>query len=72
MDPAYPAERLRYMLEDSAPTVLLTQGRLKGLFKGLSNALPVIDLAADSPQWADQPESNPDCAGVGLTPRDLA
>jgi non-ribosomal peptide synthetase component F len=72
LDPAYPAERLRYMLEDSAPTVLLTQGRLKGLFKGLSNALPVIDLAADSPQWADQPESNPDCAGVGLTPRDLA
>ena len=25
LDPAYPAERLRYMLEDSAPAVLLTQ-----------------------------------------------
>ena len=25
LDPGYPAERLRYMLEDSAPVVLLTQ-----------------------------------------------
>jgi amino acid adenylation domain-containing protein len=29
LDPSYPAERLLYMLEDSAPRVLLTQGRLK-------------------------------------------
>ena len=71
LDPAYPAERLKYMLEDSAPTVLLTQGRLKEMFAGRSNALAVIDLATNTPQWADQPESNPDRAGVGLTPRHL-
>ncbi|HEX8245089.1 MAG TPA: condensation domain-containing protein, partial [Longimicrobium sp.] len=28
LDPAYPAERLRYMLEDSAPAVLLTRAAL--------------------------------------------
>jgi amino acid adenylation domain-containing protein len=72
LDPAYPAERLKYMLEDSAPTVLLTQGRLKGLFAERSQAPPVIDLTPDSPQWANQPETNPDRAGVGLTHRHLA
>jgi amino acid adenylation domain-containing protein len=71
LDPAYPAERLNYMLEDSAPSVLLTQGRLKGMFTGLSKGLAVIDLA-DSPEWANQPESNPGRASVGLTPEHLA
>jgi len=32
LDPGYPTERLRYMLEDSGPTVLLTQGICKGCF----------------------------------------
>ena len=35
LDPAYPAERLRFMLEDSAPVVLLTQGHLEKLFVGM-------------------------------------
>ena len=35
LDPEYPVERLRYMLEDSGPVALLTQGRLEGLFTGL-------------------------------------
>ena len=26
LDPGYPVERLQYMLEDSAPVVVLTQG----------------------------------------------
>ena len=30
LDPSYPAERLAYMLEDSAPVVVLTQERLRG------------------------------------------
>ena len=47
LDPAYPAERLRFMLEDSTPAVLLTQGRLRGIFEELSLSLPMLDL--DSP-----------------------
>ena len=34
LDPSYPAERLRFMLEDSAPVVLLTQATSGG--SGLS------------------------------------
>ncbi len=44
LDPAYPAERLRYMLEDSAPVVLLTRGRLAELFP--DPGLPVVDFDA--------------------------
>lgn len=72
LDRAYPVERLRYMLEDSAPTVLLTKGRFSELFAGHSQALRVVDLTTDSPEWVNKAESNPDVAGVGLTPRHLA
>jgi amino acid adenylation domain-containing protein len=72
LDPAYPAERLRFMLEDCAPVALLTQGHLRGVFTGLRDTLSVIDLSADSASWRHQPDSNPDCASVGLTPQHLA
>ena len=45
LDPAYPAERLRFMLEDSAPVVLLTQGHLRAaIYRTARTALPVLDL----------------------------
>jgi amino acid adenylation domain-containing protein len=72
LDPTYPVERLRYMVKDSAPTVLLTQSQFKGSFKGLSNFLPIIDLATDSPAWAEEPGTNQDCTGIGLTSAHLA
>ena len=72
LDPDYPAERLSYMLEDSAPTVLLTQRRLAGLLNGLNKGPPTIDLTTNSPKWANQPDSNPDRASVGLNPEHLA
>src|ERR1700730_5049032 len=71
LDPAYPVERLRYMLEDSAPAVLLTQGHLEGLFRGMSESVPIIDLGATA-QWEEQPETNPDRTAVGLLPEHLA
>ena len=71
LDPAYPAERLRFMLEDSAPVALLTQSHLEGLFSGLGDGLPVLDLAG-RPLWQEQPETNPDPGGIGLTPDHLA
>ncbi|QQZ39834.1 amino acid adenylation domain-containing protein [Pseudomonas sp. SK3(2021)] len=63
LDPSYPLERIAYMLEDSAPVVVLAQGATRELL----GDVPVIDL--DQPVWLDQPLGNPVIAG--LTPRHL-
>ena len=43
LDSAYPAERLDYLLKDSAPAVLLTQEHLlKGVLSTINKTLPVI------------------------------
>jgi amino acid adenylation domain-containing protein len=70
LDPAYPAERLRFMVEDSAPLVVLTQPQLAHLFADVSDRLAVIELGPASPTWRDQPESDP--VRGALTPHHLA
>ena len=50
LDPSYPEDRLRHMLEDSAPAVLLTQGPPAAHFAGV----PAVDLADPAP-WAHRP-----------------
>ncbi len=77
LDPTYPAERLAGMLEDSAPAVLLIgaggKQALAGLIDGLmAKGVPAIDLAQDAALWANQADTNPDGASVGLTPSHLA
>ncbi|HEY2360413.1 MAG TPA: amino acid adenylation domain-containing protein [Candidatus Angelobacter sp.] len=72
LDPAYPAERLRFMLEDSAPVVLLTSSHLKNLFVGIGDSLPVLDLTAATPPWQERPETNPARDAMGLDPQHLA
>ncbi|MBF6651262.1 AMP-binding protein, partial [Methylobacter sp. BlB1] len=72
LDPAYPEERLAYMLVDSAPLVLLTDSGLKARLADRSAGARLIDLTADAAQWAHQPSDNPDLAVVGLTPQHLA
>jgi len=72
LDPGYPVERLRYMLEDSGPVALLTQGHLLELFTGISDTLPVIDLNDGAIEWGRLPESNPDRDSIGLTTSHLA
>ena len=51
LDPAYPAERLRYMIEDSAPVVLLTQTRLGNSFMGSGNGRPIVMLDGEGAGW---------------------
>jgi amino acid adenylation domain-containing protein len=63
LDPAYPQERLDYMLADSAPVALLSATAMPS-----SSALPTIAL--DDPALAAQPEHDPELAGIG--PRQLA
>src|SRR5207253_938099 len=72
LDPAYPVERLRYMLEDSAPVAVLKQGDVVGLFAEFGEALQEIDMGAAAPPWKEQPETDPDRASVGLTSEHLA
>ncbi|MNB57846.1 Gramicidin S synthase 2 [compost metagenome] len=55
LDPAYPAERLAYMLEDSAPAVVLVHGATRTLLGEFS--APVIDL--DQNTWQSLPADNP-------------
>ena len=70
LDPAYPRERLAFMLEDSAPGALLTDAASRAAVADCGGDLPAIDLVADAALWAGRPESNPGRAG--LTPGHLA
>src|SRR6478672_1536236 len=63
LDPEYPAERLQYMLNDSAPAVLLTQKQLRERFTWIGTDLPVLDLS-DSAAWQNKPARNPGRAGL--------
>src|SRR5262249_37603173 len=72
LDPSYPSERLNYMLEDSAPEILLTQGRLAGSFIGMSQKIHLFDLDPATPPWVSYPKSNPDWSQIGLRPHHLA
>ncbi|WP_095139605.1 non-ribosomal peptide synthetase [Pseudomonas sp. Irchel s3a10] len=66
LDPAHPAERLSYLLEDSAPIAVLTQCALRGHLPALS--VPVIEL--DQPSWSAAHVGAPKVPG--LTPANLA
>ncbi|KAB0510831.1 amino acid adenylation domain-containing protein, partial [Pseudomonas extremorientalis] len=56
--PAYPLERIAYMLEDSAPVAVLAQGATRALL----GEVPVVDL--DQPSWQHQPVDNPHVPAV--------
>ncbi len=65
LDPDYPATRLSYMLENSAPAVILSQQSLQGLLP--PGAAPLLLLDAEHAQregLLDQPPGNPGRADV--------
>jgi amino acid adenylation domain-containing protein len=72
IDPAYPAERLAFMIEDSAPEMLLTQRAVLPLLGHLPDKLNILTLDDTAPPWAALPATNPDHASIGLTPSNLA
>ena len=47
LDPTYPAERLAYMLEESAPLALLTHGSLRKRWETLSPKISIVALDAE-------------------------
>nr|UXB95125.1 non ribosomal peptide synthetase [Pseudomonas syringae] len=60
LDPAYPPERIAYMLQDSAPAAVLAQNATQGLLEGVS--VPLINL--DQCSWQDESVQNPQLAGL--------
>jgi amino acid adenylation domain-containing protein len=70
LDPNYPADRLKYMIEDSAPRVLLTQERLKSSLPPLD--AQVLSLDADWSEIAQCEEGNLGPHSLRLTSRNLA
>ncbi|MFP3497958.1 amino acid adenylation domain-containing protein [Pseudomonas sp. SIMBA_059] len=58
LDPAYPLERIAYMLQDSAPVVVLAQGATRALL----GDVPLLDL--DPVTWQHQPATNPQVPGL--------
>lgn len=72
LDPCYPKELLAFMLEDSAPVALLTNGRHEALFSDMSKCPYLIDLSTQCPVWAIFPDTNPDHKRVGLKSENLA
>ena len=75
LDPAYPPERLAYMVEDSAPVVLLTHGAARAALAGRLHAIPspgpgercaAMDLANPSRTRDERRRNRPRCAEPGL------
>jgi amino acid adenylation domain-containing protein len=72
MDPAYPAERLAYMLGDSTPALLLTDLPADDAARLAPPGVAVAQFAALGPAMALCPEHDPDALALGLQPSDLA
>ena len=72
LDPAYPPERLRFMLSDSAPVVLLTQDSLRQLFGDLDGSAAILDLDKSEPAWSNQSSANINTGSLALNPNHLA
>jgi amino acid adenylation domain-containing protein len=78
MELDYPEERLRYLLADSAPRVVITQATAADTVRRLVAALPdlhnvtVLDLDSDARAWMDEDTGNLPCAEIGLSSSHLA
>ncbi|TIL48149.1 MAG: hypothetical protein E5Y83_32595, partial [Mesorhizobium sp.] len=73
LDPAYPCARLRQVLGDAAPRLLLADaaGRAALGPEALVD-VSVVDLETATPAWAELSASDPEPRALGLTARHLA
>ncbi|MER9275584.1 amino acid adenylation domain-containing protein, partial [Mesorhizobium sp. M0643] len=73
LDPAYPCARLRQVLDDAAPRLLLCDaaGRAALGPEALVD-VSVVDLETATPTWAELPACDPEPRALGLTARHLA
>ncbi|AHE30292.1 non-ribosomal peptide synthetase [Burkholderia pseudomallei] len=62
LDPAYASDRLRGIVEDSQPALVLADAVGRAALGELDGALPVIDLETDALCWREMPPTNPEVA----------
>ncbi|WP_017906065.1 non-ribosomal peptide synthetase, partial [Pseudomonas asplenii] len=68
IDPSHPAERLAYLLRDSAPRVLLTQAALRERLPAVEVPVLLLDAQARRAAGVDaQPQDNPVVATLSAT-----
>ncbi len=72
LDPAYPRDRLRFMVEDSGLEVVLTQDSLSGRFSDLDVTVLSIDGLRERIAREKCPEPSAPGAAAPSTPDDLA
>jgi len=72
MDPGYPADRLRFMLEDSMPVAVLTLRSLQKIFMESAATLPVLILDNANAVWETMAPANLDPVAIGLDSNHLA
>ena len=70
LDASYPRERLAYMIQDSAPVVVLSERSLRDVLPEVHAC--VIDLEDVLGGGVAEPRPNPDATARGLTARNLA
>jgi amino acid adenylation domain-containing protein len=64
LHPSQPRERLRYMLRDSSPVMVLSSAESSGVSGADSLGIAVTDLDADRQRWARHSVENPSPAGL--------
>ncbi|MFN9635612.1 MAG: non-ribosomal peptide synthetase, partial [Synechococcaceae cyanobacterium] len=72
LDPSYPEERLVFMLQNTSPVALLVHAATQERFSSLAGAVPMVDLDAEAPDWAELSATNPNPVTLGLGPNHLA
>ncbi len=65
LDPSYPAQRLKYLLNDSAPVLLLTDDVGRAALSGEALSIPMVDVRAGARHSSGNPS-------VGLRSDQLA
>jgi syringomycin synthetase protein SyrE len=72
LDASYPAQRLAYLLKDSAPMVVLTQQGLRGTLPAVTVPMVELDLQDQASIIAREPKHDPDASALGLKSTNIA
>lgn len=72
IDPDYPAERLTFILQDSCPQVIITEGKLHARIAELAVDVPIIEIDDVDAPWLDFPDTNVEDGNPVSASRDAA
>src|SRR5215471_3355080 len=72
LDPTYPSERLAYMINDTAPVLVLTNNAACSGLQSGSQGVRIVNLDSDAAEWAQFAAADPDHEAIGLHPQNVA